>query len=65
MIKPESPCRDCPLKGCGPYHSTCPSFTQFQDELDSYNTVIKTARNNSYIQFIEPRNLRKHNDRKD
>ena len=28
----EAPCRDCPRKGCGSYHSECPEYQAFQKE---------------------------------
>ena len=27
-----APCKDCPKKGCGPYHDECPEYQEFKKE---------------------------------
>ena len=29
-----APCKDCPKKGCGPYHDECPEYQEFRKERD-------------------------------
>ena len=40
MTKYNSPCLDCPNKGCGAYHSTCPDYQAFKE----YRAEIETRK---------------------
>ncbi len=32
-----SPCKNCPNKGCGSYHSQCEDYLKFKEKVDKEN----------------------------
>lgn len=35
-----SPCKDCPKKGCGSYHSECEQYIEFQKRNAEWNKKV-------------------------
>lgn len=36
-----APCKDCPQKGCGAYHSECKKYAAYKTELKAYRDKLK------------------------
>jgi len=39
MTKLNSPCLECPNKGCGSYHSKCEKYIDFRKKIDEENRI--------------------------
>lgn len=52
-MKP-SPCKECPKKGCGAYHSKCKFYNDWKGEIEE----SKTATQEDFI--IPPHQIKKH-----
>lgn len=52
-----APCKDCEMKGCGPYHDKCPKYLSWRKELDQRNNSKRMQRMAESI-LISPKRRR-------
>lgn len=49
-----SPCKDCPKKGCGAYHSACKDYQEWNEEnVENRLKRLRASRNNDALKAME------------
>ena len=43
-----APCKDCPKKGCGSYHSECEKYKEYQREKTEWNDKLIEYKKTSF-----------------
>ena len=63
---PKSPCLNCPDSGCGPKHSTCSKYIEFQEQIEliRYNKRKFQETENNFIGLIAERERKRKNHRR-
>ena len=60
----KAPCKDCPNKGCGYYHSQCEQYIEFQKECEEARKARRTM--SDYLSYksecVKVRKRRKLNE---